>query len=75
MSGKSFSYEMLRAVWKYYLLMINFIVMMICVAEEKEPYEEKARADKRRYKEEISGYKNTTAKPSNPDSGNDSGSD
>lgn len=27
-------------------------------AEEKAPYEAKARADKKRYSEEISGYKN-----------------
>ncbi|KAJ8775142.1 hypothetical protein K2173_020146 [Erythroxylum novogranatense] len=41
-------------------------------AEEKEPYEAKARADKKRYKEEVSGYKNP--QPMNIDSGNDSDS-
>ncbi|GLT35391.1 hypothetical protein SLA2020_098490 [Shorea laevis] len=39
-------------------------------AEEKEPYEAKARADKLRYKDEINGYKNPQAM--NIDSGNDS---
>lgn len=34
--------------------------MFKCVvaAEEKEPYESMARADKKRYTEEITGYKN-----------------
>ncbi|KAK1562064.1 hypothetical protein Q3G72_005550 [Acer saccharum] len=41
-------------------------------AEEKEPYEAKAQADKKRYKDEITGYKNP--KPMNIDSGNDSDS-
>ncbi|XP_022970630.1 FACT complex subunit SSRP1 [Cucurbita maxima] len=41
-------------------------------AEEKEPYESKARDDKIRYKEEISGYKNP--QPMNIDSGNESDS-
>ncbi|XP_028780543.1 FACT complex subunit SSRP1 [Neltuma alba] len=41
-------------------------------AEEKEPYEAKARADKKRYKDEISGYKNP--QPMNVDSGNESDS-
>ncbi|TKY53784.1 FACT complex subunit SSRP1 [Spatholobus suberectus] len=41
-------------------------------AEEKEPYEAKARADKKRYKDEISGYKNP--QPMNIDSGNESDS-
>ncbi|XAR51771.1 hypothetical protein NMG60_11006503 [Bertholletia excelsa] len=41
-------------------------------AEEKEPYEAKARADKKRYKDEISGYKNP--QQMNIDSGNESGS-
>ncbi|XP_010528322.1 PREDICTED: FACT complex subunit SSRP1 [Tarenaya hassleriana] len=42
-------------------------------AEEREPYEAKARADKKRYKDEISGYKNP--QPMNiDDSGNDSDS-
>ena len=44
-----------------------------CAAEEKEPYEAKARADKKRYMDEISGYKNT--QPPNADSGNESDSD
>lgn len=30
-------------------------------AEEKAPYEAKARADKKRYSDEISGYKNPQA--------------
>ncbi|KAJ4707499.1 FACT complex subunit SSRP1 [Melia azedarach] len=41
-------------------------------AEEREPYEAKARADKKRYKDEITGYKNP--KPMNIDSGNESDS-
>lgn len=41
-------------------------------AEEKEPYEAKARQDKLRYKDEISGYKNP--QPMNIDSGNESDS-
>ncbi|KAL1338080.1 hypothetical protein AAHE18_10G185100 [Arachis hypogaea] len=41
-------------------------------AEEKEPYEAKARADKKRYKDEISGYKNP--QPVNIDSGNETDS-
>ncbi|KAL3525963.1 hypothetical protein ACH5RR_014335 [Cinchona calisaya] len=41
-------------------------------AEEKVPYEAKARADKKRYNDEISGYKNPQAM--NVDSGNDSDS-
>ncbi|KAK6256046.1 High mobility group box domain - like 6 [Theobroma cacao] len=41
-------------------------------AEEKEPYEAKARADKQRYTDEKSGYKNP--QPMNIDSGNESDS-
>ncbi|KAI4347620.1 hypothetical protein L6164_008418 [Bauhinia variegata] len=41
-------------------------------AEEKEPHEAKARADKKRYRDEISGYKNP--QPMNVDSGNESDS-
>ncbi|GAV70260.1 LOW QUALITY PROTEIN: HMG_box domain-containing protein/SSrecog domain-containing protein/Rtt106 domain-containing protein, partial [Cephalotus follicularis] len=41
--------------------------------EEKEPYEAKARADKKRYKDQISGYKNP--QPMNIDSGNESDSE
>ncbi|XP_044468875.1 FACT complex subunit SSRP1-like [Mangifera indica] len=41
-------------------------------ADEKEPYEAKARADKKRYKDEVSGYKNP--KPMDIDSGKDSDS-
>ncbi|CAN6572090.1 unnamed protein product [Malus baccata var. baccata] len=39
-------------------------------ADEKEPYEAKARQDKERYKDEINGYKNP--QPMNIDSGNES---
>ncbi|KAK3015284.1 hypothetical protein RJ639_006922 [Escallonia herrerae] len=42
-------------------------------AEEKEPFEAKARADKKRYQDQISGYKNP--QPANIDSGNDSDSE
>ncbi|KAK3030827.1 hypothetical protein RJ639_035756 [Escallonia herrerae] len=42
-------------------------------AEEKEPFEAKARADKKRYQDQISGYKNP--QPTNIDSGNDSDSE
>lgn len=41
-------------------------------AEEKEPYEAKAQADKKRYQDELSGYKNP--QPMNIDSGNESDS-
>lgn len=41
-------------------------------AEEKEPYEAKASVDKKRYKDEVSGYKNP--QPMNIDSGNESDS-
>lgn len=50
-----------------------YIVLPIeCTVEEKEPYEAKAREDKKRYKDEISGYKNP--QPMNIDSGNESDS-
>ncbi|KAJ9135182.1 hypothetical protein P3X46_032391 [Hevea brasiliensis] len=39
-------------------------------AEEKEPYEAKARADKKRYNDEVSGYRNPQSV--NVDSGNES---
>lgn len=42
------------------------------IAEEKEPYEAKAQVDKKRYKDEISDYKNP--QPMNVDSGNESDS-
>lgn len=35
-------------------------------AEEKSPYEAKARADKQRYTEEISGYKNPQTTNADP---------
>ncbi|KAF2308599.1 hypothetical protein GH714_011191 [Hevea brasiliensis] len=41
-------------------------------AEEKEPYEAKARADKKRYNDEVSGYRNPQSV--NVDSGNESDS-
>ncbi|KAK9669639.1 hypothetical protein RND81_13G145600 [Saponaria officinalis] len=41
-------------------------------AEEKQPYEEKAEADKQRYKDEVSDYK--IQQSANVESGNDSGS-
>lgn len=43
-------------------------------AEEKEPYEAKARADKKRYKDEIGGYNSKNAQPSNADSMDESDS-
>ena len=45
---------------------------LICAAEEKEPFEAKAQQDKKRYKEEISGYKNP--QPMNIESEHDSDS-
>lgn len=56
------------------LLHLSAILMMhfTCLADEKEPYEAKARADKKRYKDEVSGYKNP--KPMDIDSGKDSDS-
>ena len=47
-------------------------VLNVCAVEEKEPYEAKAQQDKKRYKDEISGYKNP--QPMNIDSGNESDS-
>jgi structure-specific recognition protein 1 len=47
-------------------------VLNVGAVEEKEPYEAKARQDKKRYKDEISGYKNP--QPMNIDSGNESDS-
>ncbi|XP_077217969.1 high mobility group [Tasmannia lanceolata] len=41
-------------------------------AEEKEPYESMARADQKRYKDAMAGYKNA---PTNIDSGNESDSE
>jgi len=49
-----------------------FVLPIECTAEEKEPYEAKAREDKKRYMDEISGYKNP--QPMNIDSGNESDS-
>lgn len=46
----------------------------ICTAEEKEPYEAKAQADKKRYRDEINGYK-SNPQPMNIDSGNESDSE
>ncbi|KAG9449128.1 hypothetical protein H6P81_009093 [Aristolochia fimbriata] len=40
-------------------------------AEEREPFERRAREDQKRYKEEMAGYKNA---PANRDSGNESDS-
>ncbi len=48
-------------------------VIAYFAAEEKEPYEAKARQDKLRYKDEISGYnKSSTPQPMDMDSGNES---
>lgn len=47
-------------------------VLNVFAVEEKEPYEAKAQQDKKRYKDEISGYKNP--QPMNIDSGNESDS-
>lgn len=47
-------------------------MLNVCAVEEKEPYEAKAQQDKKRYKDEISGYKNP--QPMNIDSGNESDS-
>lgn len=49
-----------------------FVLPIECTAEEKEPYEAKAREDKKRYKDEISGQKNP--QHMNIDSGNESDS-
>ena len=54
-------------------LLLLFFFPPLCTAEEKEPYEAKARQDKKRYKDEISGYKNP--QPMNIDSGNESDSE
>jgi len=44
-----------------------------CTAEEKEPYEAKARVDKKRYEDEKIVY-NAQPQPMNIDSGNESDS-
>lgn len=49
-----------------------FVHLFENAVEEKEPYEAKARQDKKRYKDEISGYKNP--QPMNIESGNESDS-
>lgn len=50
------------------LTKLCIVIPTECTAEEKEPYEAKAREDKQRYKDEISDYKNT--QPMNIDSAN-----
>ncbi|KAL9298405.1 hypothetical protein ACSQ67_024301 [Phaseolus vulgaris] len=55
----------------YYICLLTklYIVSPVeCSVEEKEPYEAKAREDKKRYKDEISDYKNP--QPMNVDSAN-----
>lgn len=39
-------------------LQVTIPALLLLAAEEKAPYEAKARADKKRYSDEISGYKN-----------------
>lgn len=58
------------------MLWLSFAISLYveCIGEEKEPYEAKARVDKKRYQDEISGYKNAQAQPMNIDSGNESDS-
>ena len=57
----------------FFIFFTFYFPFLFCTAEEKEPYEAKARQDKKRYKDEISGYKN--AQPMNVDSGNESDSE
>ncbi|KAL5995850.1 FACT complex subunit ssrp1 [Asimina triloba] len=52
-----------------YLLLNFFCPFTRFAAEEKEPYESTAKADMKRYKEAMAGYKNA---PTNIDSGNGS---
>lgn len=53
-------------------LLIIMVMLLVSAAEEKAPYEAKARADKKRYSDEISGYKNP--QPMNVDSADESDS-
>lgn len=46
-------------------------MLRLHAAEEKEPFESMARADQKRYKEAMAGYKSG---PANIDSGNESDS-
>lgn len=54
-------------------LPLSFLIFCVsgCAAEEKEPYEAMARADAKRYKEAMAGYK-SAASAINVDSGNES---
>lgn len=55
-----------------HLVFTVYVCFYVNTAEEKEPYEAKAQVDKKRYKDEISDYKNP--QPMNIDSGNESDS-
>lgn len=52
-------------------LFILFYMLRLHAAEEKEPFESMARADQKRYKEAMAGYKSG---PTHIDSGNESDS-
>lgn len=54
---------------------LNSLPFLMHAAEEKEPYESMANADKKRYKEAMAGYKSGAAPVVDVDSGDDSGSD
>lgn len=56
--------------WKKIILIIDWLPWY--AAEEKEPYEAKARADKKRYNNQIGDYKNPQS--ANLDSENESDS-
>lgn len=79
-------YSLVCQLWELWSLVIPPRLFLgtkcldpFCTAEEKEPYEAKARQDKKRYKDEISGYKNPQSQlqpqPMNADSGNESDSE
>ena len=55
-------------------IMLTCLTEFWVAAEAKEPYEAKARADKKRYKDEIGGYNSKNAQPSNADSMDESDS-
>lgn len=54
-----------------HLLTLLCMLHLLHAAEEKEPYESMARADQKRYKEAMAGYKSG---PTSIDSGNESDS-
>lgn len=79
MSGMCFmSLQILSSVVFFWLTRIlveclnHRLQLFLLAAEEKEPYEAKAQADKKRYKDELSDYKNTQPMQVDSEKGYDS---